>query len=90
MAHDEDRKVIAIKGLVRSDVLIKLTRIETSLANRIRRTLDQLERLRASRPEAQEATRLIEYAARAEENSVEDYSADNSVAVAATEPNSDH
>jgi hypothetical protein len=59
------------------------------LANRIRRTIDQLERLRASRLEAQEATRLIEYAARPEGDSVEDNLADNSAAVAVTEPDSE-
>jgi hypothetical protein len=85
---DEDDKAQEIESLVRGDVLIKLTRIETSLANRIRRTIDQLERLRASRLEAQEVTRLIEYAARPEGNSVEDNSADNSALMAITEPNS--
>jgi hypothetical protein len=88
LVHDEDDKVQEIYSLVHGDVLIKLTRIETSLANRIRRNIDQLARLRASRLEAQEATRLIEYAARPEGNSVEDNSADNSALMAITEPNS--
>jgi hypothetical protein len=87
---DEDDKAEEIESLVDGGVLINLTRIETSLANRIRRTIDQLERLRASRLEAQEATRLIEYAARPEGNSVEDNLADNSAAVAVTEADSDH
>ena len=84
--HDEYDKVRDIYSLVHGDVLIKLTRIETSLANRIRRNIDQLVRLRASRLEAQEATRLIEYAARPEGNSVEE--ADNPALMAITEPTS--
>ena len=88
LVRDEDDKAEEIESLVDGGVLINLTRIETSLANRIRRTIDQLERLRASRLEAQEATRLIEYAARPEGNSVEDNLADNSAAVAVTEPDS--
>ena len=90
LVRDENDKAEEIESLVDGGVLINLTRIETSLANRIRRTIDQLERLRASRLEAQEATRLIEYAARPEGNAVEDNLADNLAAVAVTEADSDH
>jgi hypothetical protein len=91
IVDDEDDKTRQIHSLVHDGVLINLTRIETSLANRIRRTIDQLERLRTLRLEAQEATRLIEYAPRTEENSTGNKNlADNSAVVAVTEPGSDH
>ena len=84
--RNENDKVKEIESLVCGDVLINLTRIDTSLANRIRRTIDQLERLRASRLETGETLRLIESAIRRKENSAEDNSSDHSATVAVTEP----
>ena len=60
--------------LIRGDVLTKLSRYEMNLANRINRTINQLDRLRASRLEAGATLQLIESAIRREENSAEDSS----------------
>ena len=67
--------------LIGGDILTKLARCETNLANRIDRTINQLDHLRASRLEANETLRLIESAIRREQNSAEDDSPDNSATV---------
>lgn len=69
--------------LIRDDILVKLARYETSLSNRIARTIQLLERLQASRLEAGERLRFIESAIGPEKNS------DESAAVAAIEPDRD-
>ena len=59
--YDDDDKTREIaNGLIGDDILTKLARYEMNLANRIDRTINQLERLRASRVEADETMRLIE------------------------------
>jgi hypothetical protein len=89
MREDEKTTEIAY-GLIRDDILTKLVRYETNLANRISRTLNQLHHLRASRVDTNDTLRLIESAMRPEENSAQDNSAqDNSAAVAVTKPGVD-
>jgi hypothetical protein len=86
---DEETRGVAC-DLIRDDILTKLSRYETSLINRISRTLNQLHDLRASRVNANDALRLIESAARPTESATEDNSAeDNSAAIAVRKPDSD-
>ena len=55
--YDEDDKTREIaNGLIGDDILTKLARYEMNLANRIDRTITQLDHLRASRLEAGETT----------------------------------
>jgi hypothetical protein len=77
--YDEDDKTREIENvLIGDDILTKLARYEMNLANRIDRTIAQLDHLRASRLEAGESLRLIESAIRHQQNSAEDRSPDNS------------
>lgn len=85
--YDEDDKTREIANwLIGDDILTKLARYEMNLANRISRTINQLDRLRASRLEAGETLRLIESAIRHDQNSTEDKSPDNSATAAVTKP----
>jgi hypothetical protein len=82
-SYDEDDKTREIAyDLIGDDILTKLARYELNLANRISRTINQLEHLRASRLETGETLRLIESAVHRKENSAEDNSANNSATVA--------
>jgi hypothetical protein len=83
-ALERDRTREITNRLIRSDILTKLTRYETSLANRISRTIKQLLHLQASRVDANETMCLIESAIRPGENSAEDNSTDNPVGAAVT------
>jgi hypothetical protein len=88
--YDDDDKTREIANeLIGDDILTKLARYEMNLANRIDRTINQLDRLRASRLEAGEAMRLIESTLRPQEKSADNNSGDNSAAIAATEPGSE-
>ena len=60
--RDKTREIA--NGLIGDDILTKLARYEMNLANRIDRTINQLERLRASRLETGETLRLIDSAIR--------------------------
>ena len=80
--YSESDKIAELgNGLIGNDILTKLARYETNLANRISRTINQLLQLRAACGEADERIRLIESAIRPEENSSEDRPADSSTAV---------
>ena len=74
MLYDEDDKTREIANeLIGDDILTKLARYEIEiLANRIDRTITQLDHLRASRLEAGETLRLIESAIRQQQNSAEE------------------
>jgi hypothetical protein len=88
--YDDDDKTREIANeLIGDDILTKLARYEMNLANRIDRTINQLDRLRASRVEAEETIRLITSALRPQQKSADNNSGDNSAAIAATEPGND-
>ncbi len=78
------------RDLIRDDILTKLSRYETSLMNRISRTLNQLHDLRASRVDANDALRLMKSVARPGESATEDKSAeDNFVTITVSKPDGD-
>ena len=64
--RDKNREIAY--RLIGDDILTKLGRYETNLANRISRNINKLLQLRASRLETDETMRLIESAIRPEQN----------------------
>ena len=86
---DEDKTREIANELIGDDILTKLARYEMNLATRIDRTINQLDRLRASRVEAEETMRLITSALRPQPKSADKNSGDNSAAIAATESGRD-